>query len=61
MRPARPPTCPSASRAGCRLRCNIAKDEVLRYADVELPAGRLIDRLRDEQEAAFALALPTAA
>ena len=52
---------PMGVAAGCRLRCNIAKDEVLRYADVELPAGRLIDRLRDEQEAAFAPALPTAA
>ena len=52
---------PMGVAPGCRLRCNIAKDEVLRYADVELPAGRLIDRLRDEQEVAFARALPTAA
>jgi predicted homoserine dehydrogenase-like protein len=52
---------PMGVAPGCRLRRNIAKDEVLRYADVELPAGRLIDRLRDEQEAAFARALPTAA
>ena len=31
------------------LRRDIAKDEVLTYDDVELPAGRLADRLRAEQ------------
>jgi predicted homoserine dehydrogenase-like protein len=31
----------------------VAKDQVLRYADVELPAGRLIDQLRAEQDAVF--------
>ena len=35
--------------AGCRLSGNIARDEVLSYDDVELPAGRLADRLRAEQ------------
>jgi predicted homoserine dehydrogenase-like protein len=34
---------------GCRLKRAIAKDQVLTYADVELPAGRLADRLRAEQ------------
>jgi predicted homoserine dehydrogenase-like protein len=34
----------------------IAKDEALTYADVRLPAGRLVDRLRDEQAARFGLA-----
>ena len=34
---------------GCRLRRDIAQDEVLSYDDVELPAGRLADRLRAEQ------------
>jgi predicted homoserine dehydrogenase-like protein len=34
---------------GCRLRRNIKKDAVLTYADVELPADRLADRLRAEQ------------
>jgi predicted homoserine dehydrogenase-like protein len=34
---------------GCRLLRNVAKDQVLTYADVELPAGRLADRLRAEQ------------
>ena len=44
---------PMGLAAGCRLRRNVAKDQVLRYADVELPADRLIDQLRAEQDAAF--------
>lgn len=38
---------------GCVLKRDIAKDTVLTYADVELPAGRLCDRLRQEQTARF--------
>jgi predicted homoserine dehydrogenase-like protein len=34
---------------GCKLRRNIAKDQVLTYDDVELPAGRIADQLRAEQ------------
>jgi predicted homoserine dehydrogenase-like protein len=34
---------------GCKLVRDVAKDEVLTYDDVELPAGRLADRLRAEQ------------
>jgi predicted homoserine dehydrogenase-like protein len=34
---------------GCRLKRHVARDEVLRYDDVELPSGRLADRLRAEQ------------
>lgn len=34
---------------GCRLRRFVAKDEVLTYADVELPQGRLVDELRQRQ------------
>lgn len=34
---------------GCRLHRDVARDEVLRYDDVELPSGRLADRLRAEQ------------
>jgi predicted homoserine dehydrogenase-like protein len=34
---------------GCQLRRDVARDEVLRYDDVELPSGRLADRLRAEQ------------
>jgi predicted homoserine dehydrogenase-like protein len=38
---------------GCRLRRPIAKDQVLTYDDVELPAGRVADRLRAEQYKRF--------
>jgi predicted homoserine dehydrogenase-like protein len=38
---------------GCRLKRDIAKDQPLCYADVELPQGRLADRLRAEQYVHF--------
>jgi predicted homoserine dehydrogenase-like protein len=38
---------------GCRVLRDLRKDQVLTYADVELPAGRLCDKLRAEQEACF--------
>jgi predicted homoserine dehydrogenase-like protein len=38
---------------GCRLRRAIPKDQVLTYGDVELPAGRIADRLRAEQYVHF--------
>jgi len=38
---------------GCRLRRAVAKDQVLTYADVELPEGRIADRLRAEQYVHF--------
>jgi predicted homoserine dehydrogenase-like protein len=41
---------------GCRLRRDIAKDSVIRYDDVEVPAGRIGDRLREEQYAHFEIA-----
>src|SRR5262249_36634686 len=34
---------------GCKLKRDIAKDQVLTYDDVELPADRIADRLRAEQ------------
>jgi dTDP-4-dehydrorhamnose 3,5-epimerase len=34
---------------GCKLKRDITKDQVLTYADVELPAGRIADALRAEQ------------
>lgn len=34
---------------GCKVKRNIARDEVLTYDDVELPHGRIIDKLRAEQ------------
>jgi predicted homoserine dehydrogenase-like protein len=39
---------------GGRLLRDAAKDELLTYADVAFPEGRLCDRLRAEQDAAFA-------
>ncbi|RPH69267.1 MAG: NAD(P)-dependent oxidoreductase [Myxococcaceae bacterium] len=38
---------------GCRLKRAVAKDQVLTYADVELPEGRIADRLRAEQYVHF--------
>ena len=40
---------------GCRLVRDVPKDQVLTYGDVELPAGRLSDALRREQNARFGL------
>lgn len=42
---------------GCRLKRDIAKDHVLLYEDVELPEGRLCDKLRDEQNSYFSFPL----
>jgi len=38
---------------GCVLKRNIPKDQAISYADVELPSGRLADKLRAEQTAMF--------
>jgi predicted homoserine dehydrogenase-like protein len=38
---------------GCKLKRDIAKDAVITYRDVELPPGRLADRLRAEQYSRF--------
>jgi predicted homoserine dehydrogenase-like protein len=38
---------------GCKLRRDIAKDEVISYRNVELPPSRLADRLRAEQYKKF--------
>lgn len=38
---------------GCRLTRAIARDTVLTYDDVQLPAGRLADQLHDEQYTVF--------
>ncbi|MBC7883011.1 MAG: Gfo/Idh/MocA family oxidoreductase [Anaerolineae bacterium] len=45
---------PMGVAVGCRLKRAVPKDQVLTYADVELPPGRLVDRLRAEQNAHFA-------
>jgi predicted homoserine dehydrogenase-like protein len=39
---------------GCRLLRDVSQDEVVTYDDVELPAGRVADRLRAEQYRQFA-------
>lgn len=38
---------------GCVLKRNIPKDQAISYSDVELPPGRLADKLRAEQTAFF--------
>ena len=55
---------PIGVAVGTRLKRAIPKDQALTYADVELPEGRLVDRLRAEQAALFGAAPrpdPTAA
>ena len=46
---------PIGVAVGCTLRRDIPKDAALTYADVEIPAGRLVDKLRAEQDALFGL------
>jgi predicted homoserine dehydrogenase-like protein len=41
---------------GCRVIRDVNKDDVLTYDDVEVPGGRLSDRLRAEQDERFGLA-----
>ena len=38
---------------GCKLKHDVPKDKVLTYDDVELPPGRLCDKLRTEQNMVF--------
>ena len=51
---------PMGVAEGCVLKRAVAKDQVLSYDDIELPPGRLIDRLRIEQAEMFSVAMPTA-
>jgi predicted homoserine dehydrogenase-like protein len=44
---------PMGLAEGCRLRRDLPSDAVLTYADVELPEGRVSDRLRTEQDRHF--------
>lgn len=46
---------PIAISLNCRLKHDVPMDQPLRYSDVELPAGRLVDRLRVEQAQHFGL------
>jgi predicted homoserine dehydrogenase-like protein len=56
---------PMGLAEGCRLKRDIARDQVITYDDVEIPAGRLSDKLRSEQDEFFtdhvynSTALPT--
>ena len=43
---------------GCRLTRDVPKDTALTYDDVTLPAGRLVDHLREEQAMTFGLNRP---
>ena len=43
---------------GCVLRHDVPKDQVLTYDDVVIPAGRLVDQLRREQEEHFGSPTP---
>lgn len=54
---------PMGLAEGCRLVRDVPVDQVLTYDDVELPPGRLCDRLRAEQNAHFGLgaAVPASA
>jgi predicted homoserine dehydrogenase-like protein len=44
---------PMGVAEGCRLTRAVGIDEVITYDDVELPAGRMVDELRAEQEELF--------
>jgi len=52
---------PMGLSQGCHLKRDIPKDQVITYDDVELPEGRLCDKLRAEQTAYFALSQAPAA
>ena len=38
---------------GCQLKRKICQDEAIRYDDVEIPDGRLVDILRKDQDSTF--------
>lgn len=44
---------PMGLAEGCVLKRDVPKDQVLKYDDVNLPAGRLCDHLREEQNILF--------
>lgn len=52
---------PMGLAEGCRLKRAVPKDRVLTYDDVELPEGRLVDRLRAEQLERFPAPAPAEA
>lgn len=44
---------PMGLAEGCRLKRSLARDDVIRYDDVELPGGRVVEELRAEQDRRF--------
>ena len=44
---------PMGVSEGCRLKRDVPRDQAVTYEDVELPEGRLCDRLRSEQDTFF--------
>ena len=50
---------PMGVAEGCRLTRDVPRDTALTYADVELPADRLIDELRREQQATLVSTAPS--
>ena len=44
---------PMGLSEGCRLKIDIKRDQAITYADIELPLGRLCDKLRAEQNSHF--------
>lgn len=46
---------PQGLAEGCMLKCDIPKDSVITYDDVEVPPGRLCDQLRAEQDSLFSM------
>jgi len=38
---------------GCQLTRDVVRDQPIKNSDVQIPAGRLADRLRREQDAHF--------
>ncbi len=48
---------PLGLAAGCRLVRDVPKDQAITYADVQLPSGRLCDKLRAEQNQYFQAAV----
>lgn len=44
---------PMSLAQGCQLKGDIEKDAIISYNDVEVPDGRLVDRLRQEQDKRF--------
>jgi predicted homoserine dehydrogenase-like protein len=51
---------PMGLAEGCRLKRDIAKDQVLTYDDVELPVGTWAHKLRAEQDTYFPVKIPAA-